>query len=460
MPGGVIDEFLIKIGMEGDPSGLIDAYKQLMKTQEQYENQTQEWDQKTVQEDEKKQKRAESIQKFQSGVNKVVDKGVSLGKRGVSMARNWAVALLAVDGAAMAVVGRLSQMAVEYDNTAGSINMAASEMKAWEDTLKSAGGKADDVTSSLQNIYDKAFKTMMGEGEAGFQTAMAAFGVQTSEGGVQRETGDIFADIIKGFRDAVESGMDMNLAIGYLEQAGVSRQLAQPLLRKDEGGYLATEDKFEKFLGLAQPLDDLADASLGLTGIITELSATFRDKFARVLLELVESGVLEDMLEKMTAFVSGLDVEKISSVIKQLIGALESLFGWIFKFVPDASGKTDYQRNLQSKEESLARRDAIFDAIIEASSGKQFREFAGFGGFGGTARGSDTEGGRNISESETIERARELGLDLNQIFQQAGLPTLNNKVDIYIDGKNIPYSSQEYQNYSTDAADVDSGLVQ
>ncbi|MCK5602790.1 hypothetical protein KAR91_12995 [Candidatus Pacearchaeota archaeon] len=450
MPGGVIDEFLIKIGMEGDPSGLIDAYKQLMKSQEQFEQKSNESEQQESQNDDKKQKRAEALKKLQAGVNTAVSGGVGLAKKGVSMARNWAVALLAVDGAAMAVVGRLSQMAVEYDNTAGSINMAASEMKAWEDTLKSAGGKADDVTGSLQNIYDKAFKTMMGEGEAGFQTAMAAFGVQTAEGGIQRETGDIFSDIIKGFRDAVESGMDLNLAIGYLEEAGISRQLAQPLLRQDEGGYIATEELFKSFLDKAKPLDDLADASLGLTGIITELSATFREKFARVLLELVESGVLEDMLTQLTAFVAGLDVEKISNAVQDLIGAFEKLFSFISFLIPGTKARQEF-------EESTTRKDALIDAIKEQLS---FFEYQKFAGPFGEARGKFSPGGSAVIEMEAQMKAEELGLDVNQIFQQAGLPTLNNSVNVYIDGKDIPYSSDEYQNYSSDASAVDSGLIQ
>ncbi|MCK4813763.1 MAG: hypothetical protein KAT14_07490, partial [Candidatus Marinimicrobia bacterium] len=334
MPGGVIDEFLIKVGMEGDPSGLVDAYKQITKSQEGLEKQTQEFEQKDSSADEKKQKRAENMQKFQAGVNTAVGKGVSLAKSGAGMARNWAVALLAVDGAAMAVIGRLSQMAVEYDNLAGSTNMSASELKAWENTMKAARGEAGDVRSSMQAIYEKAFEISQGRGDETTTSAWQALGVQTEEGGALRDTGDIFSDIISGFRKSIEEGMDVNLAIGFLKDAGVSGMLAEPLRREKDGEYVASEKQYEKFLKLAQPMDDLADASIGLSTVITELSATFKEKFTKVLLELIESGVLEDMLTKLTAFVAGIDAEAVAKVISDLIGVLEKLVGWVSFLIP------------------------------------------------------------------------------------------------------------------------------
>ncbi len=454
MPGGVIDEFLIKIGMEGDPSGLVDAYKQIFQLQDEYAQKQNETDSEENQADDKKQKRIDAMQKLQGGVNAAISKGTGLVKQGVGMARNWAVALLAVDGAAMAVIGRLSQMAVEYDNTAGSINMAASEMKAWEDTLKAAGGKADDVTGSLQQVYEKSFKAMMGEGDAGFQTAMAAFGVQTSEGGEMRNAGDIFADIIDGFRTALETGMDPDLARGYLEEAGISRQLAEPILRRDkEGGYIADQAAFEKFLSKSKSLDELADASSGLTQVITELSATFRDKFARVLTQLVESGVLEDMLEKMLAFVEGIDVEKVSDTIQLFIETMGRAINFLLGLIPGSEANIAAARGSRfAAVESGLRRGALLDALKESLGGGGYDVFQREAGRFGTNIG--------ITEAEAVGKAQELGLDINQIFGAAGVPTVSNDIKIMIDGKNIPYIMEESQRTgNTDAAAMDTRFL-
>jgi len=420
--------------MEGDPSGLVEAYKKIFDLQEEYNRRERERDEQGEQDSENESKRGQWLLKIKKGVTSAASKGVGVMKQGVSIARGWAVALLAVDGAAMAVVGRLSQMAVEYDNTAGSINMAASEMKAWEDTLKAAGADSGEIQSSFQAVYENSVKMARGEGDSGFMSAMARLGVRaTTETGEARNPGEVFGDIIKGLREAVESGRMRQMdALSTLGQTGVSTKLYESLMAKQPGGeYRVNEDEYQKFLKRAEGLDQLADSSREVSESMTDLSSVVRSKLTTVLTRMVESGVLTDLLDRITAFIEGIDADKVAEVMDRLITSVEKVIDFIGFLIPK-------EEERKALEDSNARKEVLLDAL------KEDLGLIGYGKFQLEARGKYSPGSYAVTEEEALLKAQQIGLNVNQIYGQAGF-SVNNNIQVLIDGKNIPSRTQESQ---------------
>jgi len=435
MPG-VIDEFLLGVKMEGDPSGLVEAYKKIFDLQEEYNRREREREEQEQQDSENESKRGQGLMKIKKGVSAAASKGVGVLKQGVSIARGWAVALLAVDGAAMAVVGRLSQMAVEYQNVAGATGTSAEAMKAWEDTFKDAGGKADDVQSSLKQLYEGARNFMYNQADDAFVQAMGDFNVRIAdESGNMRDTADVFADIITSARRLIEGGADRSFVLTRLAGAGVSENLIEPLLAKNkEGAYRASPETYQKYLGRAQGMDELADASREISSSLTNLSSVIRSKFTAVLLELVDSGVLTKMLNRITEFVESIDeddIKKIASLVDSLIEGLGKVVDFISFFIPGTESHEEYKQ-------SVSRKDVLLDAL------KENLGLIGYGKFQLEARGKYSPGSYAVTEEEAILKAQQIGLNVNQIYGQAGL-SVNNNIQVLIDGKDIPSRTQETQ---------------
>lgn len=451
MPG-VIDEFLLCVKMEGDPSGLVEAYKKIFDLQEEYKRREREQDEEDEESGDIAEKRGIKLQSIQQGVASAAGKGVSVLKQGVSVARGWAVALLAVDGAAMAVVGRLSQMAVEYQNVAEATGTSSEKMKAWEDTFKAAGGSADDVRSSLSQLYATARKQLLEGGEDAFAQAMATFDVKmTDESGNMRDTADIFEDLIFSARRMIEGGTDRSVVLQRMAGAGLSESLIAPLMaQRPEGGYRITQESFQKYLGRTQGMDELADASREISESATELSSVVRSKLTAVLTRMVESGMLTDLLDRITEFIDGIDPDAVAEVIDNLIKAIQKVTDWVGTWLPDVvdAGTTGINNIINAEErqdfakQSLFREQALKDALKEEMG---FMGFQGFAGPFGTAAKPESVGGRTVTETELASKAYELGLDPRQIFQKAGVSTVNNEVMVFIDGKFIPHKVQERQ---------------
>lgn len=451
MPG-VIDEFLLGIKMEGDPSGLVDAYKQIFDLQEEYNRREREQEEEDESGGDKKNKILEGLKKGQESVTSAAGKGVSVLKKGVSVARGWAVALLAVDGAAMAVVGRLSQMSVEYQNVAEATGTSSEKMKAWEDTFKAAGGSADDVRNSLSQLYATARKQMLEGGEDAFAQAMATFDVRmTDESGQMRDTADIFSDLIFSARRMIEGGTDRSVVLQRMAGAGLSESLIAPLMAQNkEGGYRVSQESFQKYYGRTQGMDELADASREISESATELSSVVRQKFTAVLTKMVESGMLTDLMDRITVFIEKIDPEKISEVMDKLISALEKVSGWVFDNLPGAiegaSNIYEVGKNIGtmiagSEEEKMALRSSderakmLVAAIIEnLPEGKSYRDIVRESGSGGLF----SEGGVGVSENEAIKMSRLIGLNPESIL--SGM-SVNNEIRVYVDGVERPSRS-------------------
>lgn len=441
MPG-VIDEFLLGVKMEGDPSGLVEAYKQIFQLQEEYNRREREREEQEQQDSENESKRGQGLMKIKQGVSTAASKGVSVLKQGVSAARGWAVALLAVDGAAMAVVGRLSQMAVEYQNVAEATGTSSEKMKAWEDTFKDAGGKADDVRASMSQLYATARKEFLEGGESAFTQALATFDVRMTDDSQQmRDTADIFSDLVFSARKMIEGGTDQSVVLQRMAGAGISENLLAPLMsQRKEGGYRVTQESFQKYLGRTQGMDELADASREISSSMTDLSSVVRSKLTAVLTRMVESGVLTDLLDRITEFVDSIDPEAVAEVIDKLITAIERVTGWVSDNIPGAvegarnvigvgrniatriGGTEEEKAVLRSSDE---RAKMLVDAIISAVGSSGYRNVVRESGAGKLF----SEGGMGVSESEAMSMAQSLGLNVESI-----LGNVNNEITVYVDG--------------------------
>lgn len=447
--GGVIDEFFLKIKMEADSTGAVEFYKTIFQLQEEYNRRERESTEIEESDGDKKSKILEGLQKGQSVLSSAAGKGVSVLKQGVSVARGWAVALLAVDGAAMAVVGRLSQMAVEYQNVAEATGTSSEKMKAWEDTFKAAGGSADDVRSSLSQLYATARKQLLEGGEDAFTQALATFDVKmTDESGQMRDTADIFSDLIFSARKMIEGGTDRSVVLQRMAGAGISESLIAPLMaQRPEGGYRVTQDSYQKYFGRTQGMDELADASREISESATELSSVVRSKLTSVLTRMVESGVLTDLLDRITEFVDNIDPEAVAEVMDKLIGAIEKVTGWITEKIPGAvegaQNIIEVGRNIGTRiggtqEEKAAlissdeRAKMLVDSIIESIGASEYRTLVRKSGSGGFF----SEGGAGVTENEAVTMARSIGLNVERI-----LGNVNNEINVYVDGVAVPSRS-------------------
>lgn len=255
-----------------------------------------------------------NLKDFDSKLNRVNKSLASAGKKMTSMGKGLSVGLtapiLAAAGAALALAGRVGQIADRLLDLEQITGISTGAIQEWQYVANQAGVNSETMTSAMEKLTTKLFD-VTGAGNEGTKT-LDALGVAYKDASGEFISGENIMDGLISKLASMDNVVERN-AMGAKLFGGSWKDIAPILsfgasgiesLKKEanELGIVLSEDSLKGANDFRMGMDKLKTS---FDGVINQLGASFAPLLNDTIIPLLQNDILP-LFKRFTGFVGGL----------------------------------------------------------------------------------------------------------------------------------------------------------